>query len=62
MNPGADPPDDATDQLADHLGDHGPADTVQGLQVEAERDDALAGENQEHPDEAAPQEIEQGGG
>jgi len=43
------------DQLADKLGPDGPADTAQGMEVEAQRDQA-------EEDEAARQEIEQGGG
>ena len=63
MSTGAD-----DEQLAERLGDEGPADTTQGLQVEADRDRAgqrpvepAQGEQAEE-DEAARQEIEQGGG
>ncbi len=52
--------DEHTDDLAGHLGEHGPADTAQGLRVESERDDA--GQRPAAEDEAARQEIEQGGG
>lgn len=58
MNPGSassEPRD-----LADQLGTDGPADTAQGLQVEADRDDAAR--RQADEDEAVRQEIEQGGG
>ncbi len=46
--------------LAEQLGTDGPADTAQGLGVEADRDDA--DQQQSAEDEAARQEIEQGGG
>jgi hypothetical protein len=63
MSTGAD-----DEQLAEHLGTDGPADTTQGLHVEAERD--RAGQRPAHrvqavqaeEDEAAREEIEQGGG
>ena len=54
--PGNDEPVDP----AEHLDTDGPADTAQGLEVEADRDDAE--QRQTAEDEAARQEIEQGGG
>ena len=48
------------DDLADSLGEDGPADVAQGLALEADRDDAQLG--QAAADQAARQEIEQGGG
>jgi hypothetical protein len=52
--------DEHPDELADNLGEDGPADTAQGLQVESDRDEA--GQDQALDDETARQEIEQGGG
>lgn len=53
------------EQLAERLGTDGPADTTQGLDVEADRDRAgqpPAHQVQAEEDEAAREEIEQGGG
>jgi hypothetical protein len=54
------PDDNEPADLAEQLGTDGPADTAQGLGVEADRDDA--DQQQAAEDEAARQEIEQGGG